>query len=128
MAFARPIRRGQTLAAAHAGHHAELDLGLAELGGVGRDDEIAHHGELAAPAQGKARNSGDHGLATARHPVPADEEIIHIGVGIGELGHFLDVRTCREGLVGSCDHDAADVTVGVERVQSLVDLAAEASS
>ena len=41
----------QALGAAEARDGAEVDLGLAEAGGVGGDDEVAHHRQLAAAAQ-----------------------------------------------------------------------------
>ena len=59
-------RARQALRAAHARHDAELDLGLAELGGVGGDDDVAHHRQLAAAAERKARDRGDDRLAQAR--------------------------------------------------------------
>src|SRR2546430_11297316 len=42
---------GQPLRAPIARGDAELDLGLAELGGFARDPQVARHGELAAAAQ-----------------------------------------------------------------------------
>ena len=56
-------RAGQPLRAADARNDAELDLGLAELGVVGGDDEVALHRELAAAAERKARDRRDHRLA-----------------------------------------------------------------
>ena len=50
---------GQPLRAAGARHDAELDLRLAELGGVGGDDEVAHHGQFAAAAEREAGDRGD---------------------------------------------------------------------
>jgi hypothetical protein len=44
---------------------AESDLWLSELGVVGGDDDIAHHGELTAPTQSIARHSSD-GLMRVR--------------------------------------------------------------
>ena len=117
---------GQALGAAHARHDAELDLGLAELGVVGRDDEVAHHGELAAAAEREARHRGDHRLAPARHLLPAGEEIGQIGVRVGELRHLLDVGAGREGLLRSGDDDAADIGVRLEGVEGLVHLAQRA--
>ena len=54
---------GEPLRAAGARHDAELDLGLAELRRVGGEDEVAHHGELAAAAEREARHRRDHRLA-----------------------------------------------------------------
>ena len=71
MALDLPTKRVKPLRAAGARHDAELDFRLAELGGVGGDDEVAHHRELAAAAQRKARHRGDHRLAAAATAVPA---------------------------------------------------------
>jgi hypothetical protein len=53
----------QALRAAGAGQGAQLDLRLAELRGVGGDDHVAHHRQLAAAAQREAGHRGDHRLA-----------------------------------------------------------------
>ena len=44
----------QPLRSAHAGDDAQLDLGLAEFGVVPGDQDIGHHGQLAAAAERKA--------------------------------------------------------------------------
>ena len=59
-------RERQALRSAHAGGDAELDLGLAELGAVGGDDEVGHHRHFAAAAEREARHRGDPRLAGAR--------------------------------------------------------------
>ena len=61
----------QALRAARAGHDAELDLGLAELRVLGGDDEVAHHGQLAAAAQRVAGHRRDHRLAALRGCAPS---------------------------------------------------------
>ena len=42
---------GEALRSAHARGHAELDLRLAELRAVRRDDEVGHHRDLAAASE-----------------------------------------------------------------------------
>ena len=64
-------RARQALRAAGAGDDAELDLGLAEARGVGGDDEVAHHRQLAAAAEREAGHRGDDGLAHARGSSPS---------------------------------------------------------
>src|SRR5205807_1143196 len=59
---------GQPLRAPIARGDAELDLGLAELGGVARDPQVARHGELAAAAQRIAVHRRDHRLAAGLEP------------------------------------------------------------
>ena len=64
-------RAGQALRSAHAGRDAELDLGLAEFGAVGGDDEIGHHRHLAAAAERIAGDRGDPRLAGRGDLLPA---------------------------------------------------------
>ena len=68
MSLAReaPTRRGEALGAAGAGDDAEEDLGLAELGVVGRDPEVAGERDLAATAQRIAGDGRDGRLGEAR--------------------------------------------------------------
>lgn len=54
---------GEALRAAGAGDRAELDLGLAEGCGRGAVEDVAHHGELTAAAEGVAGYGGDDRLA-----------------------------------------------------------------
>ena len=108
---------GQPLRAAGARHDAELDLGLAELGGVGGDDEVAHHGELAAAAEREAGDRRDRRLAAARDAVPGRDEVLLVGLHVGLGLHLLDVGAGGERLLAAGDDDAADAVVGLEGVE-----------
>ena len=55
----RTDQAGQPLGAAAAGDDPEQDLGLAELGGVADDPEVAGQRQLAAAAEGVAGHRGD---------------------------------------------------------------------
>jgi hypothetical protein len=100
-----------------ARHHPELDLRLAEAGRVGRNDEIADHGQLAAAAQRIAGNGGNHRLSQIGDPLPVGEEVVHIGRGIGLVLHLLDVGAGREGLLIAGHHHGADRRVGIEGLE-----------
>ena len=63
MALALPTARASRWVPPAPGMMPSVDLRLAELGGVGGDDDVAHHRQLAAAAQRKAGNRGDHRLA-----------------------------------------------------------------
>src|SRR6058998_1234023 len=65
----------QALGATRAGQGAELDFRLAELRRFGGEDEVAHHRQLAAAAEGDARHRSDHRLAEGfqAFPVAGDE-------------------------------------------------------
>ena len=116
-------RAGQPLGATGAGQNAEIDLRLAELRGIGGEDEVAHHRQLAAAAQRKARDRGDHRLLHAQHRLPAlADEVLQRGLGIGAVLHLLDVGAGREGLLVAGQHDRADRRIGVERQQLRADL------
>ena len=61
----------QALRPAGAGHRAEIDLGLAEAGILGGDDDVAHHRHLAAAAEREAADRRDDRLAALRDALPA---------------------------------------------------------
>ena len=118
-------RAGEALRAADAGDDAELDLGLAEFGVVGGDDDVALHGELAAAAEREARDRRHDRLARARGAVPGAGEIAEIGLDEGLVGHLLDVGAGGEGLLVAGDQQAADVLVGLVGVDGLGELGLE---
>ena len=60
----------QALRAAETGHDAEVDLGLAQLCGVGGDAERARHRDLQAAAEREAVELGDHRLPEALDATP----------------------------------------------------------
>ena len=71
IAFDLPIVRGQPLRAARAGDDAKVDLRLSELGGIGGDDQVAHHRELAAAAEREPGDRRDDRLPHAQDRFPA---------------------------------------------------------
>ena len=95
------------------GRDAELDLRLAELRGVGGDDEIGHHRHLAAAAERKAGDRRDPRLAGRGDLLPAGEEIGRIHFGEALALHFLDVGAGRERLLRSGQHQAVLAVVRV---------------
>jgi hypothetical protein len=66
MALALPTARGRRCVPPAPGMMPELDLGLAELGVVGGDDEVAHHGQFAAATQREAATAAITGLRMLR--------------------------------------------------------------
>ena len=120
-------RAGQALGAADAGNGAERDLGLAELRGVGGDDDVAHHGELAAAAERIAADRGNGRLAAARDAVAADGgEVRREHVDEALRLHLLDVGAGGKGLFAAGHDDAADRVVRLEVVDGGGDLAEDA--
>ena len=96
------------------GNDAEVDLGLAELRGVGGDDDVAHHRELAAAAERIARDGGDDGRAHGGELRPAAEVVAHQHLE-PRLGlHLLDVGAGGERALRAGDDDRADPLVGIE--------------
>src|SRR5207247_5906298 len=63
-------RACQPLRAAGAGQDAEVDLRLAELRSLRRDDQVAQHGELAAAAETEAGHGCDDGSPQVADRVP----------------------------------------------------------
>jgi hypothetical protein len=116
----------QALGAARTGDDAELDLGLAKLGVVGGDDEVAHHGQLAAATQRKAADGGDHGFANVANGFPVAGDVVafvHIGKAVG--GHGANVGTGGKGFFATSDDHAADVVLRVKALQGLTQLGHE---
>ena len=90
---------GQALGAAKARNDAKVDFGLAELGSIGSDDEIAHHRQFAATAQTIARDSRDDRLAyTLDSGDFRSEHVIEEDVDECLLGHLAHVCPGGEGL------------------------------
>ena len=109
---------GQALGPAGAGYGADGDLRLAELGAVGGDDHVAHHGDLAAAAQGVAGDRGDRRLAGLGQALPAlGDEVALVDVHVGLVLHLLDVGAGGEGLLGAGHDDGADLIVGLQVVE-----------
>src|SRR5699024_5091511 len=79
------------------------------------DEDIAHHRELAAPAQGEAADGGDDRFAHIGQSRPAGEPVGLVRGGEVEVRHLLDVGTGGEGLVAAGDDDRLDLVIGVER-------------
>ena len=117
---------GEPLRSAHAGGHAQLDLRLAELGAVRRQDEVRHHRQLAPAAESEAVDGGDPRLAHGLHDMagPAREEVLGIEIGHRLVGHFLDVGPGSESFFArSGEHRAALAVIrliGVERLDQFV--------
>ncbi len=102
-------RARQPLGSADAGNGAEGDFRLAEFRGVGGDDDVAHHRQLAAAAERIAADGGDGRLAAAGHAVAADgEEIAGEHVDEAFRLHFLDIGARGERLFAAGEQDTAD--------------------
>ena len=116
---------GKALAAAHARHDAELDFRLAELRRVGGEDEVAHHGQLAASAEGEAGDRGDDRLAHRGQPLPPGEAVIGIHLAVGPVLHLLDVGAGGERLRRAGDDKAAYGRIGIRRGHRVKQLGGE---
>ena len=119
---ALPHQPREALRAGETGREAELDLGLAELRGVGRQPHRARHRELASAAQGETVDRGDHGLAQLLDHV--EHALPEFGVRLGRVrrqrGQFVDVRPGHERLLaGAGQDDDAYGRVGPQRAECL---------
>src|SRR5580704_10544865 len=113
----------QPLCTANARDDAELDFRLTEFGVVGGDDDVALHGELAATAERKTGDRGDHRFARLCNPVPVRGEIAEIDFDERPLRHLLDVGAGGERLVRPGNDHAADSAVGLEAVDGVSEFA-----
>ena len=85
---------------------------------VGGDDEVAHHRQLAAAAERKARHGGDHRLANRRQRLPVARDVAGlVDVHVVEVGHRRDVGAGGKRLLAAGDDDAADAIVAVVGLQ-----------
>ena len=105
---------GQPLRAAGAGDDPEAGLGLAELGRLGGDDQVAAHGELAATAEAEAGDGGDERRPEAADRVPALDATLVVEVDRAGLGQLADVGAGGEGALAAAEHDRAHRLVAVE--------------
>ena len=122
----RPLahQAGQALGAAEAGDDPQVDLRLAQPGGVRGVDEIAGHGHLQAAPQGKAVDAGDHrdlqGLQFKAGLVGRG------GEGPGRQGvklqEDLDVRPGDEGPAGPGEQQHPNLRVPAHPVQGVLEL------
>ena len=107
-------RTRQALGTTSARDDAQLDLGLAELGVVGGDDEVAHHRQLATPAQGKTADRRNHRFAHRADGFPvAGDEILCVHIGKVVAGHGTNVGPSGKGFFAAGDDHAANGGVGV---------------
>jgi len=105
---------GEALGSADSGDDAEFDFRLTEFRGVGGDEDVAVHRELAAAAECISGYCGDHRGAHVRQPVPCREPVVQVDIHVGLRRDFLDVGAGSECLVGAGDHDGADVWIAIE--------------
>mmetsp|Transcript_180248 Transcript_180248/g.572048 ORF Transcript_180248/g.572048 Transcript_180248/m.572048 type:complete len:343 (+) Transcript_180248:207-1235(+) len=108
----------EALSASHARDGTQLDFRLAELRILGRNDDVATHGELAATAQGEAVDGRDDGLACVGDAGPMRQHVAvpHFRITFAGV-HLLDVRPGGEGLADARDHDCPDGVVCVDFLQ-----------
>jgi hypothetical protein len=105
-----------------------FNLGLAELGGLGRDDEVAHHRQFAPASERETGDPGYDRFPDLRHVFPGRDQIAEIGVGEGLVLNLLDVGACRERFVGAGQYDRADSQVGLEGRQRRVEVGDQAAT
>ena len=111
---------GHALGAAEAGDDAQAHFGLAELGLLGSDADVAGQGHLAAAAQGEAVDRGDGGLLHQVHPQQDAVAQLTEGQALSHVhgGHLADVSAGDEGAASAGDDDHVDVVVVLHVVQS----------
>jgi hypothetical protein len=91
-------------------------------GGVRSKNEIAHHRDLASPAEREAGDCGDDRLARLRNILPARDEVADESFGECLVLHLLDVGAGGERLLGSGQHDRADSGVGLKDLERCVEV------
>ena len=105
IALALPIARVIRCEPPHAGHDAELDFRLAEFGGLGGDDEIAHHRDSQPPPSAKPATAAIVGLRTRARRCQSAMKSATQGLTYGLRLHLLDVGARGKGLGRAGDDD-----------------------
>ena len=113
---------GQPLRSAGAGDDPEAGLRLAELGGLGGDDQVTAHGQLAAAAQAVAGDRGDERCPEPADRVPALDAALVVEVDRRGLCELADVGAGGEGPLAAAEHDRAHRLVAVELRERLHEL------
>ena len=121
MAFDLPIARVSRWVPPAPGNGAEIDFGLTELGVVGGDDDVAHHGKLAAAAERMAGNRGDDRLFEFGNALPGTDEIALLRVHVVLLLHLRDVSTRGKHPIRAGQHDRGDIGIGIESLERLIE-------
>ena len=109
-----------TLGAAEAGDDAQAHFGLAELGLLGSQTDVAGQGHLAAAAQSETVNSSDGGLLHQVHPQQDAVAQFTEGQALSHVhgSHLTDVSAGDESAASAGDDDDIDVVVLLHVVQS----------
>jgi hypothetical protein len=95
---------------------------LTEFCAFSSDDEVAHHGDLAAASESEPRHRRDRWFPAALEPRPIAEEVPVIDVDKALGRHFLDIGPRRKGPVRAREDDGPDHWIGLERVELGVQL------
>jgi hypothetical protein len=85
--------------------------------GLGCDDDVAGHGQLASSAQSKAADSGNHGLGDTVDAVAIGKPALKPLIKWHRLGHLLDIRPGRENSFSAGYNHGADLGILIERLQ-----------
>src|SRR5436190_7469985 len=115
----------QPLRASRSREHSEVDLRLAELRRLGRDDQVAQHRELAAAAEAEAGDRGDERRAQVADGVPPVDPPVLVQRDRSRCGKLADVRAGRERPLAPAEHDRPDLVVLVEAAQRRHEVAHE---
>src|SRR5207248_8977208 len=88
---------------------AERDLRLTEPRGIGGNDDVAHHRDLAPAAERKPGYRRNHRFAALPYPLPpAGDEVLAIDLGIALRHHLLDIGAGGERLLVPGQDDGPD--------------------
>src|SRR5262249_19779570 len=94
---------------------------------VGGDDEIAQHGKLATATKSESCNRSHERLAHAREPLVVACIVGAKNVDVRLVCHLLDIGAGRKCFVGTGEEDAADIGIGVERLDRVEEVVLQRS-
>ena len=104
------------------GISAEIDLRLAELRGLGRDDQVAEHRELAAAAEAEPDTAATIGLPISRIESQRASRFVVVGSSASAARRPMSAPAAN-ARSDAAEHDAANPVVLVELPQGIHDLA-----
>ncbi|MOA31816.1 hypothetical protein D3C78_1529940 [compost metagenome] len=96
---------------------------MTEPGVVTGQDEVAHQRQFTAAPQRETVDRGNDRLAAVSHPITVAEQVIEVDLRVDQLRHFLDVSTGGKGFFRAGQYDTADVRIGFQTVQRVVQFA-----
>ncbi|EKU31218.1 hypothetical protein C660_03128 [Alcaligenes sp. HPC1271] len=104
--------------AARSGDNAAFHFRQAEVGAVGRNNQVAGQGNFKTTGQAVAFHSSNQRFGRWTLANTGKAAVAYIRA-LASLGKGFQIHTGAEGIVGPCQHAYGNAGVGIELIQSL---------